>query len=204
MHRVLIANRGEIAIRIAAAVAAQGMESVAVFAAADELALHPRAATTAVALPEAGDPVATYLQVEAVIADFLEEKGLDKKARVSPSLKEKLSFQSLQVSYGNTRGDDLVSITPALCAVAETGSLVLVSGEDTPTSLNFLPEVHIVVITTEQMVPHIEDAWTQIRALEGTPRAINFITGPSRTADVEQTLQIGAHGPRDLLVVLAG
>ena len=68
MERVLIANRGEIAIRIAAAAASLDMESVAVFAAADADALHTAAATQAVALPEAADPIATYLQVDAIVA----------------------------------------------------------------------------------------------------------------------------------------
>ena len=76
MQRVLIANRGEIAIRIAAAAAGRGIESVAVYAADDDLALHTRTATAAVALPEADDPVSTYLQVDAIVSTAL-ENGCD-------------------------------------------------------------------------------------------------------------------------------
>ncbi len=101
--------------------------------------------------------------------------------------------------------EDRVSVTGAFTAVAETGSVVLLSGAATPTTLNFLPEDHIVVLRAAQIVPHIEDVWVRLRAEFGAlPRTINFITGPSRTADVEQTIQIGAHGPRRLHVVLIG
>ena len=98
---------------------------------------------------------------------------------------------------------DRVSLTGAFSAIAETGTLVLVSGEHTPTTLNFLPEDHIVIITEDRIVPYMEDAWKKIRAaFTSPPRAINFITGPSRTADIEQTMQLGAHGPRRLTVIL--
>ncbi len=110
--------------------------------------------------------------------------------------------EGLEVSYGNTRGDHLVSVTPAFCAVAESGSVVLLSSDKSPTSLNFLPDVHIVIVDKDQVVSHIEDVWVKLRALGEIPRSVNFITGPSKTADVEQTLQIGAHGPRDLHVIV--
>ncbi|MDP7524513.1 MAG: LUD domain-containing protein, partial [Arenicellales bacterium] len=64
------------------------------------------------------------------------------------------------------------------------------------------PDVHIVIVDKDQLVSHIEDVWLKLRALDKVPRTVNFITGPSKTADVEQTLQIGAHGPRDLHVIL--
>nr|VFK38032.1 MAG: L-lactate dehydrogenase complex protein LldG [Candidatus Kentron sp. TC] len=98
---------------------------------------------------------------------------------------------------------DRVSLTGAFSAIAETGTLVLVSGERTPTTLNFLPEDHIVILTEDRIVPYMEDVWKKIRAtFTSPPRAINFITGPSRTADIEQTMRIGAHGPRRLTVIL--
>ncbi len=54
-----------------------------------------------------------------------------------------------------------------------------------------------------QIVRHLEDLWAQLRArLDGMPRAVSLITGPSKTADVEQTMQYGAHGPRRLHVIL--
>lgn len=95
------------------------------------------------------------------------------------------------------------AITGAFAAVAETGSIVLCSHARSPTTLGFLPEDHIVVLGTDQIVPYMEDVWERIGTRFATwPRAVHFITGPSRTADIEQTMQLGAHGPRRLMVIL--
>jgi L-lactate dehydrogenase complex protein LldG len=95
-------------------------------------------------------------------------------------------------------------VTPCFAAIAETGSVVLLSSAQTPTTLNFVPDDHIVVLGTAQIVWHIEDVWQRLRA-RGTslPRAVNIVSGPSRTADIEQVVQLGVHGPRrvHLLVV---
>ena len=95
------------------------------------------------------------------------------------------------------------AIVVAAAGIAETGSLVLPSGPQSPTSLNFLPDVHLVVLHRQDIVDYMEEAWTRLldRASE-PPRAVNVVTGPSRTADVEQTIQLGAHGPRRLHVLL--
>ncbi len=92
-------------------------------------------------------------------------------------------------------------MTPCFAAVAETGSVVLVSGPESPTSLNFLPEFHVVLVYADQLVRHVEDVWGRLRRAGVSPRTVNFITGPSKTADVEQTIQYGAHGPRGLDVI---
>jgi L-lactate dehydrogenase complex protein LldG len=97
---------------------------------------------------------------------------------------------------------DLVSVTSSFCAVAETGTLVLLSSPVSPITLNFLPETHFVLLSTKNIVAYYEDAWDRIRAENLTPRTVNFITGPSRTADIEQTVQIGMHGPKELLILL--
>ncbi len=143
-------------------------------------------------------------EVAAAIFVYLQANGMAPVIRVAPALREMAWGGELEVSYGDTRGEDLVSVTPAFCAVAETGSVVLLSGDKSPTTLNFLPDVHIVILLEDQLVPNFEDAWVELRATREMPRTINFITGPSKTADVEQTLQIGAHGPRDLHVILVG
>lgn len=98
---------------------------------------------------------------------------------------------------------DQAALTVAYAAVAETGSLVMFSGKETPTSLNFLPDVYLCVVPTTRIVPHLEDLWTLMRKeSRSMPRSLNWIGGPSRTADVEQTVQLGAHGPRKLHVLL--
>lgn len=111
------------------------------------------------------------------------------------------------IRRGRAKPGDAVSLTPSLAAVAETGTLMLVSGALTPTTLNFLPDTHIVVLRAGQVVASYEDGWDLVRArahagTEGWPRTINLITGPSRTGDIEQRIQLGAHGPRRLHVVL--
>lgn len=109
--------------------------------------------------------------------------------------------QALSVRFGGTEGGDLVAVTGCFAAVAETGSVVLLSGPDSPTGLNFLPDYHVALVEAAQLVSHVEDVWPRLRQLPAMPRTINFISGPSKTADVEQTLQIGAHGPRSFHVI---
>lgn len=108
----------------------------------------------------------------------------------------------LSIRRGRAAAGDAVSLTPCLAAIAETGTLMLVSGADTPTTLNFLPDTHIVVVRAGQVVAGYEDGWDLIRTGESWPRTVNLITGPSRTGDIEQRIQLGAHGPRRLHVVL--
>jgi L-lactate dehydrogenase complex protein LldG len=111
----------------------------------------------------------------------------------------------LQIRRGRADAHDKVSLTPCRAAIAETGTLMLISGAATPTTLNFLPDTHIVVVRADQVVATYEDGWDRLRAgekPEGLPRTVNFITGPSRTADIEQHIELGAHGPRRLHIVL--
>tara|TARA_R110000787_G_scaffold63679_11_gene144287 strand:- start:392143 stop:392850 length:708 start_codon:yes stop_codon:yes gene_type:complete len=116
---------------------------------------------------------------------------------------------SIEVLDGRANGDDPVSVSVALGGVAETGTLVMVSGPDTPTSLNFLPLDHIVVVSADDIAGNYEAVWERLRAQAdaagrpGTlPRTVNWITGPSRTADIEQTLLLGAHGPQRLHILI--
>jgi L-lactate dehydrogenase complex protein LldG len=98
-------------------------------------------------------------------------------------------------------------VSHAFAAVAETGTLVLTSGADNPTTLNFLPDVHIVVVGARDFASDFESALARLRGRFGAgtmPRAVNMITGPSRSADIEQTLILGAHGPRKLHVMVVG
>ena len=114
---------------------------------------------------------------------------------------------ALEVRRGPSDGSDMVAISYAFAAVAETGTLILISGPDNPTTLNFLPDVHIVVVNAADVAPDLETVMARLRARFGTgvlPRTVNMITGPSRSADIEQTLVLGAHGPRKLHVLVIG
>ena len=111
----------------------------------------------------------------------------------------------LEVSYGPSKGNDLTALSCALGGASETGTLVLVSGPENPTSLNFLPENHIVIVREKDIHAHQEDLWKKIRKKYGSgnmPRTVNMITGPSRSADIEQTLILGAHGPLRLHILV--
>lgn len=111
----------------------------------------------------------------------------------------------LRIERRAARDGDQVSVTTAFAGIAETGTLLLCSGPDSPTTLNFLPDIHIVLLPAARMVGSYEDGWDLLRAEGKTiPRTINYITGPSRSGDIEQTMQLGAHGPLRLHIVLIG
>lgn len=98
---------------------------------------------------------------------------------------------------------DLVGITGCYCAIAETGTLMLLSGADTPSTVSLLPETHLAVVAGSRIVAGMEEAWNLARAERGSmPRAVNFISGPSRTGDIEQTIVLGAHGPYRVHVII--
>ena len=114
---------------------------------------------------------------------------------------------ALEIAHGPSDGHDLNAVSVAFAAVAESGTLALVSGPDNPTTLNFLPDNHFVVVFADDLVGDYESVFAKLRAVYGVgaaPRTVNFITGPSRSADIEQTLLLGAHGPRRLHIVIVG
>jgi L-lactate dehydrogenase complex protein LldG len=150
-------------------------------------------------LAEVPDAVARYLVAENLPAELV--MAPDPRLDAIPWETRPL----LQIRRGRAEADDKVSVTPCYAAIAETGTLMLISGAQSPTTLNFLPDTHIVIVRGDQVVASYEDGWDRLRAdgaTEAPPRAINFITGPSRTADIEQHIELGAHGPRRLHIVL--
>jgi L-lactate dehydrogenase complex protein LldG len=169
------------------------------------------------------DTCAALANVPAAVATYLDAHKLPHQAICWPALMS-LAWQEagIVVEARGARGEaqgrtsaaghrkpeaaaDLVGITGAYCAIAETGTLMLLSGPDTPASVSLLPETHIAVVDTRNIVATMEDAWSRLRAEQGAlPRAVNFISGPSRTADIEQTVTLGAHGPYRVLILLVG
>jgi L-lactate dehydrogenase complex protein LldG len=155
--------------------------------------------------------VSSEQDVPAEVARYLAAENLPAElvAAPDPSL-DAIPWDTrplLRIRRGRAEAADAVSLTPCLAAVAETGTLLLASGPGTPTTLNFLPDTHIVVLHAGQIVASYEDGWDLIRARadgnpQTLPRTVNMITGPSRTGDIEQRIQLGAHGPRRLHVVL--
>jgi L-lactate dehydrogenase complex protein LldG len=110
----------------------------------------------------------------------------------------------IEIAVREARETDLVGITGAFCAIAETGTLMTLSGLDTPSAVSLLPETHVAVVRKSRIVRGMEEAWQLARSELGKlPRAVSFISGPSRTADIEQTVTLGAHGPYRVHVILA-
>jgi L-lactate dehydrogenase complex protein LldG len=101
------------------------------------------------------------------------------------------------------RDSDRIGISRAFCAVAETGTLLFLSDAQTPPTINLLPAVHIAFVSATRIVATIEDAFDLVKKERGQlPRATNFISGPSRTGDIEQTIVLGAHGPRAVHIIV--
>lgn len=142
--------------------------------------------------------------VPAAVARYLDGIGVGRSAIAWKTLTDmNWSDAGLEVEFRRPRNEDLVGITGVFCAVAETGSLMLMSGPESWSSASLLPETHIAIVPASRIVAHMEDAFSLARA-EGVdmPRAINFISGPSRTGDIEQTIVLGAHGPYRVHVIL--
>ena len=147
--------------------------------------------------------VPTPAGVSEAVVRHIEDNGLDDAIVVAPELGGIQWSNRLAVERRAARGSDRIGVTGAFAGIAETGSVMLLSGPESPTTLNFLPEDHIVVLRESRIVPHPEDAWALLRAERGSmPRTVNLICGPSKTGDVELVITEGAHGPRRLHVVV--
>jgi L-lactate dehydrogenase complex protein LldG len=144
--------------------------------------------------------------VPQACAAYLAENELAGTVAIWPALGQ-LDWSVLPhpVRLGAPTGDDLIGISAVACAVAETGTLVFASKADEPASTHLLPETHIAIVREDQVVHTMEDAFQLLRK-EGRvmPRALNFVSGPSRTADIEQTIVLGAHGPYRVHLILVG
>lgn len=147
--------------------------------------------------------------IPSAVAAYLRSKNLpqsirhgdDERFSLIPWAKE----GALEVTKGASDGSQLASISYSFGAVAESGTLVMVSGAGNPTTLNFLPDHHLVVVDEKDIAGDYEKVWDKIRerfGANGMPRAVNWITGPSRSGDIEQTHLLGAHGPRSLHVLV--
>lgn len=151
--------------------------------------------------------VPSLADVPQAVAEFLARHNLPSILKAAPD--ERLAAipwarsSALTVSEGRGEDEDAVSVTAAFAGVAETGTLMLLSGPESPTTLNVLPDTHVAVVRSGDIAGTYEEAWARLRAERAAlPRTVNFVTGPSRTADIEQTLLLGAHGPRRLLIVI--
>jgi L-lactate dehydrogenase complex protein LldG len=145
------------------------------------------------------------MEVPGLLAHYLKERKLPVSGVCWPMLAAlPWSTAGLEIQPRPAKNQDLVGVTGAFCAIAETGTLMMLSGEATPATTSLLPETHVAVLDPSRIVATMEDAWDLMRReYKQPPRAVNFISGPSRTADIEQTVTLGAHGPYRVLIILA-
>lgn len=147
--------------------------------------------------------------VPGEVTAYLARNNLPANVAMAPSpLLEGYDWASqkmLSIRRGRGEGSDQVSVTGAFAGIAETGTVVMASGPDHPVSLNLLPDTHVVVLRESDVVAGYEDVWGRLRERYGKnlmPRTVNTITGPSRTGDIEQAMELGAHGPRRMHILV--
>ncbi|MDZ7601679.1 MAG: lactate utilization protein [Hoeflea sp.] len=153
--------------------------------------------------------VSDYHEVPAEVSAYLRTRNLPSEIRMGADARlakaDWSSEKTLEVRHGASDGGDLAGVSHAMAGIAETGTLALLSGPANPTTINFLPEHHIVVLEARDIRGDMESVWAKLRTDLGKgamPRNINLITGPSRSGDIEQTIILGAHGPRALHIVV--
>lgn len=159
--------------------------------------------------------VADWSEVPGAVSRYLADHNLPSAVKASPSKSLKAipwsAQPALDVAYGRAEDADTVGVAVARAGVAETGTLMLTSGAEGSTTVNFLPETHIVLLSVDDISGDYEEAWRALRGEGGPesegrfmPRTVNWVTGPSRSGDIEQKLQLGVHGPRRLHIMIIG
>ncbi len=149
--------------------------------------------------------LATAAEIPAAIAAYLARLQLPPTLTISPHpTLQAIPFNipALQVRHGTTLPADPTCLTLAFAGIAETGTLLLPSGPQTPTTNNLLADNSIILLPAARITASYEDAFDLLRATPPLPRNIMLITGPSRSADIEQSLELGAHGPRRLHILI--
>lgn len=149
--------------------------------------------------------------VPQAVTQYLRRRNLAPQIRMGADRRlKRMPWQgqrSLEIRPGPSDGDDEVGVSHALGGVAETGTVALASGAENPTTINFLPEHHIVVIDAKDIAGDLETILARLRKAYGKgrmPRTLNLVTGPSRSGDIEQKIILGAHGPRALHLIVIG
>ena len=216
--------RDAMLVRIRRALGASGADASRRAAVMDRLTRAPRGVVPARGALPADERTALFIRmaraasadvehlaaedVPGVIARYLAERQFP--ASLVMGTDDRLagldwSRAALDVRSGDVTPADAATVSHAEAGVAETGSLLLFSGPDNPALLNFLPLVHVALVREDAIVGDAETALDRLRGLFGKgrlPRLVNFVTGPSRSGDIEQTMYMGAHGPRHLLVLV--
>lgn len=144
-------------------------------------------------------------EIPSTIADMLRSRNLPAIVHLPPDpLIERLSWSNapgLSITSNMPGGDD-VAVAIAPYAIAETGTLVYPGSQTRPPSWHFRPGVEIALVTRDRICDNLEEVLKRITKYGALPPTINLVTGPSRTGDIEQTLELGAHGPKELIILI--
>jgi L-lactate dehydrogenase complex protein LldG len=166
----------------------------------------PRFRERCVSLSSTVDELARLDQVPRAVARYLAGNALPPACVCWPELALlEWTAAGLQVEARPATGEDAVGISGVFCAIAETWTLMLLSGPDTYATTSLLPETHIAVVPATRIARSMEDGWDLLRKEHAVlPRQVTFVSGPSRTADIEMTLVLGIHGPYRVHVIIVG
>jgi L-lactate dehydrogenase complex protein LldG len=159
-----------------------------------------------IAMMSTVDEVGSLAEAPGAVASYLRAKNLPTGGACWPEFAQ-LDWvgAGLNIEARPSNGDDKLGITGAFCALAENGTLMLLSGENTHATTSLLPENHVAIVAASRIVRTMEDGWDLLRRERTSlPRQVNFVSGPSRTADIEMTLVLGAHGPFRVHVIVVG
>jgi L-lactate dehydrogenase complex protein LldG len=150
-----------------------------------------------------------YCENEADMAEklkyLIDQNKLEEVFCIEERLRMLLNEHGIVLNETSTEFQNVkVGITLCEFLVSRLGSIMISSRQLSGRRLNVFPEIHIVVAYTSQLVPDLKDAFAQlkIKYQNVIPSMITVITGPSRTADIEKTLVLGAHGPKEIYVLL--
>ena len=171
---------------------------------AQKSALVERFIDKSLAYSSTVDRVTTATEAPVAVARYLAGLGLPLQAVLWPALATlDWAGAGMRVDPRGALDADLVGITGCFCAIAETGTLMLCGSANAPATVSLLPETHIALVPASRIVPGMEEGFALARQELGQlPRAVNFISGPSRTGDIEQTIVLGAHGPYRVHLIL--
>ena len=171
-------------------------DRVAMFCAAfEKLAGKPRAAASQAEARAYAETLVAGRRCVASNSPFLRECGITSIGGVESGFTDAAALREACAAAD-------VGITSADYALAETGTLVMLSSAEEARMISLLPPVHLAVVPRERLLTGLDELFTILPDPAAVTSALVFITGPSRTADIEQILVRGVHGPGEIHVVL--
>ncbi|HWP92770.1 MAG TPA: lactate utilization protein [Thermodesulfobacteriota bacterium] len=156
--------------------------------------------------------------VKDFIMSFVEERGISSFAIWKSELIQRLEIgddlqsKGLKLAHPDKKEEMSnagIGITEADFAIADTGTIVLIAGEKQPRTVSLIPPIHLAIVKSSLILRNINDLFAMLvnlisekNSTEESTSCLTFITGPSRTADIELNLTLGVHGPRELFVLI--